>query len=389
MKFSQRMDHIAPSATLEVSATAAELRRQGHDIIGLSLGEPDFPVPEHVVEAVTEAAQRGCAPYTPVPGLPEAKDAVALYFKRMYDVEVPSECIILSNGGKQVLFNAFLALLDPGDEVLFPSPYWLSYPDMAYLAGAIPVPVNPQGASSKITIAELEKAFTPKSKILVLNSPSNPTGPCNSQEELEVIVKWAVEQDLFVISDEMYDQLCYLPSGPVSLSTLLGKFPDNLLIVNGLAKSFAMPGWRVGYGAGSPALIAKMSTIQGQSTSNICSLAQAAAIAALTGPYDSVEEMRNIYMQRRDLAMNHISLWPNVSCPRPDGAFYIFLNVSRLFSPEIPNDIAMCTHLMTEAGVALVPGTPFGDSRCLRLSYSTDEETLNLALEKLAPLLGI
>jgi L-aspartate aminotransferase apoenzyme (EC 2.6.1.1) len=159
--------------------------------------------------------------------------------------------------------------------------------------------------------------------------------------------------------------------------------------VNGLAKSFSMPGWRIGYGVGSPALIAKMSTIQGQSTSNICSLAQAAAIAALTGPYDSVEEMRNTYMQRRDLAMNHISLWPNVSCPRPDGAFYIFLNVSRLFSPEIPNDIAMCTHLMTEAGVALVPGTPFGDSRCLRLSYSTDEETLNLALEKLAPLIGI
>jgi L-aspartate aminotransferase apoenzyme (EC 2.6.1.1) len=219
------MDHIAPSATLEVSAKAAELRKQGHDIIALSLGEPDFPVPAHVTEAVTEAAQTGCAPYTPVPGLPEAKDAVALYFKRMYDVEVPRESIILSNGGKQVLFNAFLALLDPGDEVLFPSPYWLSYPDMARLAGANPVPVSPRGASSKITVFELEKAVTPKSKILVLNSPSNPTGTCYSQEELEAIVKWAVGQNIFVISDEMYDQLCYLPSGRSAFQSCLPNFP--------------------------------------------------------------------------------------------------------------------------------------------------------------------
>ena len=388
MDFSQRMDLITPSATLEVNARAAELRRQGHDIISLSLGEPDFPVPPHVVEAVVKAARKGKAPYTPVPGLPEVRDAVSLYFKRVYNVDLPRECILLSNGGKQVLFNVFMALLNPGDEVLFPSPYWLSYPDMIRLAGGVPVPICPKAANAKISPADLEAAHTPKSKILLLNSPANPTGTCYTQEELEELAKWAFARNIFVISDEMYDQLCYLPSGLSSLSRLLPQFSQQLFVVNGLAKSFAMPGWRVGYGIGAPELIAKMSALQGQSTSNICSLAQAAALAALTGPYDTVEEMRRVYMQRRDLAMNHISLWPNVSCPMPDGAFYIFLNITKLFSKEIPDDIAMCTHLMTNAGVALVPGAPFGDNRCLRLSYSTDEATLNLALEKLSPHLG-
>ncbi|MBQ4133480.1 MAG: aminotransferase class I/II-fold pyridoxal phosphate-dependent enzyme, partial [Desulfovibrionaceae bacterium] len=319
----------------------------------------------------------------------EARDAVSLYFKRVYEVVLPRESVIVSNSGKQVLFNVLMAMLDQGDEVLFPCPYWLSYPDMIRLAGGVPVPVSPETVNSKIEVSDLEKAFTPKSRILILNSPGNPTGICYTQDELEAMAKWAVERGLFVISDEMYDQLCYLPGGLSSLSRLLPKFPEQIFIVNGLAKSFAMPGWRVGYGLGAPELIAKMSTLQGQSTSNICSLSQAATVAALTGPYDTVEEMRRVYMQRRNLAMNHISLWPNVSCPRPDGAFYIFLNISRLFTDEIPNDIAMCTHLMTRAGVALVPGTPFGDNRCLRLSYSTDEATLNLALEKLSPYLGV
>ena len=389
MNFAHRMDYIAPSATLEVSAKAAELRAQGHDIIALSLGEPDFPVPSHIVEAVVEAAQKHSAPYTPVPGLPEARDAVSTYFKRSYAANIPRECVLLANGGKQVLFNVFMALLNPGDEVLVPAPYWLSYPDMIRLAEAVPVAICPQNTNYKIEISDLEAAYTPKTRILILNSPSNPTGACYSQEELHALAKWAFERDIFVISDDMYDQLCYLPSGPVSLSPLLAKHSKQLFIVNGLAKSFSMPGWRVGYGLGDPELISKMSTIQGQSTSNICSLAQVAAIAALTGSYDSVQEMRNIYMQRRDLAMNYINLWPNISCPRPDGAFYIFLNVSALFNNEIPNDIAMCTHLMRVANVALVPGTPFGDSRCLRLSYSTDESTLTMALEKLTPILGV
>ncbi len=389
MNFAHRMDYIAPSATLEVSAKAAELRAQGHNIIALSLGEPDFPVPAHIVEAVVEAAQKHSAPYTPVPGLPEVRDAVSAYFKRSYAVNIPRECVILGNGGKQVLFNVFMALLNPGDEVLVPAPYWLSYPDMIRLAEAVPVPVCPQNTNYKIEISDLEAAWTPKTRILILKSPSNPTGACYSEEELHALAIWAFERDIFVISDEMYDQLCYLPSGPVSLSPLLAKYSKQLFIVNGLAKSFSMPGWRVGYGLGHPELISKMSTIQGQSTSNICSLAQVAAQAALTGSYDSVKEMRSIYLQRRDLAMNYINLWPNISCPRPDGAFYIFLNVSKLFNSQIPNDIAMCTHLMREANVALVPGTPFGDSRCLRLSYSTDESTLTLALEKLAPILGV
>lgn len=389
MNFAHRMDFIAPSATLEVSAKAADLRSKGHDIIALSLGEPDFPVPGYVVEAVVKATQTASAPYTPVPGLPKAKEAVCLYFKRMYSVDLHPSSVILCNGGKQVLFNAFMALLNPGDEVLVPTPYWLSYPDMIRLVGAEAVPVQPQNGDYKITVDDLAAAVTPKTRILILNSPSNPTGTCYSKDELYELAIWAMEHGLFVISDEMYDQLCYLPSGPVSLSSLLQEYPENLFIVNGLAKSFSMPGWRVGYGIGSPALISKLSIIQGQSTSNICSLAQEATIAALTGSYDFVEKMRSTYKHRRDAALEHIKRWPNVSYPKPDGAFYIFLNVSRLFNDKIPNDIAMCTHLMQTCGVALVPGTPFGDSNCLRLSYSTDEKTLTKALQQLTPVLGV
>lgn len=389
MQFAKRMSAVAPSATLEISAKAAALRAKGHNIISLSLGEPDFPVPAHVTEAVCAAAQKKQAPYTPVAGLPEARDAVSTYFKRSYAVEVPRECIILSNGGKQVLFNLFQVLLNPGDEVLVPCPYWLSYPDMIRLCDGVPVEVKSQNLDGKITTTDLNAALTPKTRILILNSPSNPTGACYTQKELEALALWAIERNIFVISDEMYDQLCYLPSGPVSLSSLLGKYSEHLLIVNGLAKSFSMPGWRVGYGLGNPSLIAKMTVLQSQSTSNICSLAQAAAIAALNGSYASIEAMRDTYRQRRDLALSHIAKWPHVTFPHPDGAFYIFLNVTKLLNKQTPCATSLCAYLMEHAGVALVPGAPFGDDNCLRLSYSTDEKTLTLALEKLAPVLGV
>ncbi len=389
MNFSDRILKLKPSATLAVSAKAAELKAKGKDILALSLGEPDMPVPVHVLDAVVSASRQGYAKYTAVPGLPEVRDAVGVYYDRVYSVAAPRECIIVSNGGKQSIFNICQCLLNPGDEVLIPCPYWLSYPDIIMLAGgvAVPVPASPE-QGFKISVKDLERCLTPKTKMLLLNSPSNPTGACYTQREINKLARWAVERGLFVVTDELYDQLYYNDNGPVSLSQLWSKYPEQIAVVNGLSKSFSMPGWRVGYTLAHPDLVQQMTKIQGQTTSNICSLAQAAAVAALTGPYESVFAMRHIYKQRRDAAMKIISQWPAIPGYTPDGAFYIFLDVSRLYTPEVPDSTTMCTHILDTAEVALVPGVAFGDDKFVRLSYSIEEDRLIEALHKLTPILG-
>ena len=389
MNFADRMHELKPSATLTISAKAAELKAKGKDILNLSLGEPDMPVAAHVLDAVINAGRRGNAKYTPVPGLPELRDAVSCYFDRAYSTPVPRESILTSNGGKQCIFNICQALLNPGDEVLIPCPYWLSYPDIVLLAGGkvVPVPTSP-AQGFKITVADLERCATAKTRMLFLNSPSNPTGACYSREELEKLAMWAIERGLIVLSDELYDQLYYNDNGPISLITLWRKHPEQVVVVNGLSKSFSMPGWRVGYTVGHPDLIKQMNKLQGQTTSNICSLAQEAAIAALTGPYDSVFAMREIYRSRRDAALKIIGEWPAVPQYTPEGAFYIFLNVSALFTPEIPDSTTLCAHMLDAAGVALVPGVAFGDDNSVRLSYSIEEDRLIAALHKLTPILG-
>lgn len=389
MNFAVRMHTLKPSATLTISAKAAELKAKGKDIFNLSLGEPDMPVPAHVIEAVLKAAQKGSAKYTPVPGLPELRDAIGCYFERVYLASTPREAIIAGNGGKQCIFNICQALLNPGDEVLVPCPYWLSYPDIIQLAGGVLVPVPTSFAQDfKITVADLEQRLTPKTRLLLLNSPSNPTGARYSREELETLALWAIDQGLIVISDELYDQLYYDAAGPVSLIKLWEKHPEQIIIVNGLSKSFSMPGWRVGYTVGHPDLIKQMSKLQGQTTSNICSLAQEAAIAALSGPYDSVFAMRDIYRCRRDAALKIIRQWPAVPSYTPQGAFYIFLDVSALFTPQAADSTSMCTYLLDKAEVALVPGVAFGDDNSIRLSYSIEEDRLIAALHKLTPILG-
>ena len=389
MNFADRMHELKPSATLTISAKAAELKAKGKDILNLSLGEPDMPVAAHVLDAVANAGRRGNAKYTPVPGLPELRDAVGCYFDRAYSTPVPRESILVSNGGKQCIFNICQTLLNPGDEVLIPCPYWLSYPDIVLLAGGktAPVPTSPE-RGFKITTADLERCLTPKTRMLFLNSPSNPTGACYSRKELEKLALWAIERGIIVLSDELYDQLYYNDNGPVSLITLWQKHPEQVVVVNGLSKSFSMPGWRVGYTVGHPDLIKQMNKLQSQTTSNICSLAQEAAIAALTGPYDSVFAMRDIYGRRRDAALKIIGEWPAVPKYTPEGAFYIFLNVSALYTPEIPDSTTMCAHILDAAGVALVPGVAFGDDDSVRLSYSIEEDRLIAALHKLTPILG-
>jgi len=381
MRISLKLSRIKPSATLAMNAKAQELKSQGKAVVSLAVGEPDFPTPAHVKDAAKAALDADFTKYTPVPGIPDLRDAVGGYFGRFYGVTPPREAVIVSNGGKQVLFNLFTALLNPGEEVLIPAPYWVSYPDMVLLAGGSPVavPTEPED-DFLVSVEALEKARTPGTRVLVLNSPSNPTGCCYSKAQLDAIMEWAMDRKVFVVSDEIYDQLVYAPAEPASCIGWWEKHPENVAVVNGLAKSFAMTGWRIGYGVAHPDLVKAQSKIQGQSTSNVCSFAQKGAVAALTGSYEYVEMMRESFRRRRDLAMGIVSSWPGVKCPNPGGAFYLFPDVSACYSAKTPDSASMCTRILEEALVALVPGSAFGDDRCVRFSYAVDDDTLVKAL---------
>ena len=388
MQFSERMAHIKPSATLTINAKALELKSQGVDVTSLAIGEPNFPTPAHVCDAAKQAIDEGFTRCTAVPGIPPLREAIAGYFKRAYGVDVAPDCTIASNGGKQSLYNLFAALLNDGDEVLIPSPYWVSYPDMVYLNGGVPVAVKaPASQGFKVTVEQLEAALTPKAKILVCNSPSNPTGACYSVSERDAIVKWALDRGLFIIADEIYDQLVYEPNKPSSIIVWWKQYPDRIAVVNGLAKSFAMTGWRVGYTVTHPDLVKKLSQITGQATGNICSVSQKAAVAALTGPYDCVESMRQAFQKRRDMAWKEIASWSNVVCPKPEGAFYLFADISALYDEKMPDATAACTRLLSEAGVALVPGAAFGAPDCIRFSYAVADDVLMDALARVRKVL--
>lgn len=383
MKLADKLRQIKPSATLAVTAKAMELRAQGKEIISLSVGEPDFPTPAHICDAAKKAMDEGFTRYTQVPGIPELRDAVAEYFHLMYGAKASAEATLVSNGAKQILNTLLQTLLNPGEKVLLPTPYWVSYPDMITLAGGVPVYV-PAGSDKgfKLTAQDLDAVWTPDTRILILNSPSNPTGIQYSATELDSLAQWALAKDVFIISDEIYDRLVYPPASPVSLACLWEKHPEQIAIVNGLSKSFAMTGWRVGFCLAHPELIKAMSTLQSQFTASICSVAQKAAVAALTGPQEVVEQMNIAFARRRDLAMEIVGAWPDVYCPRPDGAFYIFPDVHARYTKKIPDSTALCTHLLEKAGVAAVPGVAFGDDHCIRFSCALDDATLKKALTR-------
>ena len=383
MQLADRVQHLKPSATLAISAKAQELKAAGHDILSLSVGEPDFPTPKHICDAAKNAIDAGFTRYTAVPGTPELRAAAAGYFTQHYGVQAGPENIIIGNGGKQCLYNLFQAVLNPGDHVLIPAPYWVSYPPMVELAGAKPV-IIPSSAEAgfKISIAALEAAHTPKTRMLVLNSPSNPTGACYTQKELEAIAAWAIAHNVLVAADEIYDQLIYDGKTPLSLAPVWEKNPEHVVVLNGTAKSFAMTGWRVGYALAHPDYIKAMTRLQGQSTSNVCSVAQKAAEAALRGGLAEVEVMKQAFERRRNLAMEIVGSWPDVLCPRPQGAFYIFPDMHRHFTKAMPDSTAMCALLLDKAGVAAVPGAAFGNDNCLRFSYAVSDENLERALTK-------
>jgi aspartate aminotransferase len=387
MRISERLARIKPSATLAVNTKAQELQAQGREIVSLAVGQPDFCTPINVCEAAKAALDDGFTRYTAVPGIPELREAVAGYYGRFYGAKAGAANAIVCNGGKQVLYNLLMALVNPGDEVLIPAPYWVSYPAMVQLADgeSVFMPTTAEDGYL-VTLEGLEAARTDKTKVLILNSPSNPTGCCYTQAQMEAIAEWARKNGIFVISDEVYDRLVYAPFEPASLAKTWELYPETIAIVGALSKSFCMTGWRVGYALAHEDLVKAMTKIQGQSTSNINSITQRAAVAALTGPWEIVDEMKEAFVGRRDLAYEIITGW-GAPCPKPDGAFYLFPVLDQFYTEDAPDSAAMCTKILEEVGVALVPGSAFGDDKCIRFSYAVDDKVLKSALDKVGSVL--
>ncbi len=387
---------IKPSATLAVTARAAELRAAGRDVIGLGAGEPDFDTPDHVKQAAIAAIGRGETKYTKVDGTPALKEAVIAKFRRENGLEYGPDEVIVSSGGKQVIFNALAASVDPGDEVIIPAPYWVSYPEIVAFAGGVPKIVETTiAADFKLTPATLEAAITPKTKWLIFNSPSNPTGAAYTAEEMRALGEVLVRHPhVHVLSDEIYEHLVYDDFAFVSFAATNPALFDRVLTVNGVSKAYAMTGWRIGYAGGPKTLVRAMAKIQGQSTSNPCSIAQAAALAALTGPQDFLADWRRTFSARRDLVVERLTAIPGITCRRPEGAFYVFPQVAGLIGRKTPagetlaDDLALARWLLEEAEVAVVPGAAFGASPYIRISYATATELLEEACRRIAAAVG-
>ncbi|MBO4368913.1 MAG: pyridoxal phosphate-dependent aminotransferase [Desulfovibrio sp.] len=389
MQIADRLQTIKPSLTLAINSKALALRAEGVDVLSLAVGEPDFPTPKHICEAAKQAIDDNFCRYTAVPGIPELRTAAGNYFQRIHGEAVAQESIIIGAGGKHCIYNFLQTFINPGDEVLIPTPYWLSYPDMVQLAGGIPVFVKAGTEEAfKVNVDALDKAVSKKTKLLILNSPSNPTGAVYNETEIAAILDWAIARDIFVLSDEIYEQLVFAPAKTQSAIHWFVKHPDHIAVLNGLSKSFAMTGWRVGFLAAHHDLIKKISSMQGHSTSNICSIAQKAALAALTGPMDCVASMRQAFQKRRDMGLDIIATWKNASCPKPDGAFYFFVDVHAYYGKTVTNSTELCAYILDRAHVALIPGAAFGDDACIRFSYAVADNVLMDALEKVGAVLN-
>lgn len=381
---SQRAARVQPSPTLSITAKIKALQAEGRDIMAFGAGEPDFDTPAHIKQAAKDALDQGFTKYTPSSGIEPLKKAVCEKLERENGLHYETKNIIVSVGGKHSLYNIFMAMIDPGDEVIIPSPYWVSYPEQVRLCDGVPVYVDmPESDDFKLKASSVEAALTPKTKALVLNSPSNPTGAVFDPEEIRKIAKLAVEKDFWVISDEIYDRLTY-GEKPLSIASLGSDIYKRTLTVNGCSKSYSMTGWRIGYAAGPVEIVKAMGRLQDQSTSNPTSIAQKAAVAALTGPQDVVEEMRKAFQERRDVLVAGLNKIPGVRCPNPGGAFYVFPDVSGWYSGEIKGSDALAGVLLEEYGVGVTPGSGFGADNCIRMSYATSMEVIKGGLERLA-----
>ena len=381
---SKNLLRIKQSPTMEITARAQELKSNGSNIISLSVGEPDFDTPQNIKEAGILAINQGKTKYTAVGGMPELKEAICNKFKKDNNLNYSKEQIIVSTGGKQVLFNALLATLNPEDEVIIPAPYWVSYPDMIKLSGGEPVFVEAKLSNGyKLTSNELEDAITPKTKWLIFNSPSNPTGAGYSWDELkkltDVLIKYP---NIWIMSDDMYEHLAYDDFNFCTPAQVEPRLFDRTLTTNGVSKGHAMTGWRIGYAAGPVALIDAMHKIQSQSTSNPNTIAQWAALEALNGNQDYLLENKNIFQERRDIVFDFLNSIEGIECPKPQGAFYIYASISKLIGKrttkniQIINDEDFATELLNTEGVAVVFGSAFGLSPAFRVSYATSKKEL-------------
>ncbi len=388
MELADRVNNIKPSPTLAITAKAKQMKAEGQDVIGFGAGEPDFDTPENIKQACIDSLLAGNTKYTPVPGTDDAKDAVIGKLKKDQDLEYARNQIVISCGAKHTLYNIMQALFQEGDEVLVPAPYWVSYPDQVILASAKPVIVQTSEENGFVpTVSDLEKVTTSKTKALVINSPSNPTGGAATRQQLEEIAKFTVEKDLIVISDEIYDKIVYDGFKFSSIAELPGMV-DRTVIVNGLSKTYSMTGWRIGYAAGPVDLVGAITKIQSQSTSNPVSFIMPAVVEALTGPQDFIDTMVAEFDRRRNYICDRLRSMESVTCYKPQGAFYVFPNFSSLYGRKFngkviegSNDFA--DYLLDEAKVAIVSGIAFGADDYARLSYAIAMENIEKGLDRI------
>ncbi len=388
IRLSARVQRIKPSPTLAVTARAAELRAQGRDVIGLGAGEPDFDTPEHIKQAAIESLARGETKYTPVDGTPALKQAIIDKLQRDNGLSYKAAQILVSCGAKQSFFNLAQALLDSGDEVIVPAPYWVSYPDMVLVADGKPVVIEAgMDAHFKITPEQLEAAMTPRTRLLVLNSPSNPTGVAYSRAELQALGEVLKKHpDVLIVTDDIYEYILWNDEGFNNIAMAVPELADRTIVNNGVPKGYSMTGWRVGYAAGPAALIAAMKKVQSQSTSNPASLSQAASVAALNGDHAPVKDMVKAFRERHDFVYKALNELPGVSCLPSDGTFYAFPSFQGVIDrlDGVSNDVELGEYLLEKAEVALVPGSAFGCPGHMRLSFATSMENLEKALQRIA-----
>ncbi|MGI0496044.1 pyridoxal phosphate-dependent aminotransferase [Limnospira platensis CENA597] len=380
MKLAARVEQVPQSVTLAISAKAKAMKAEGLDVLNFSVGEPDFDTPQHIVAAAKKALDEGKTRYGLAAGEPKLRELIARSLTQEVGINYSAENIIVTNGGKHSLSELMMAIIEAGDEVIIPSPYWLSYPEMVKLADGTPVIVPTDAATEyKITPELLRQAITPKTKLFVLNSPSNPTGMVYTPDELKALAQVVVESGILVVSDEIYSQILYDGAQHLSIAATHPEVHKQTLISSGFAKSFAMTGWRLGYLAGDKTIIGAMTRIQSHSTSNVCTFAQYGAIAALEGPLDCVETMRQAFAERRKVMYELLNAIPGISCVKPYGAFYMYVNIGKIGL----GSVGFCNALLEEKQMAAVPGLAFGTDDHIRLSYATSLKNIETGLKRL------
>ncbi|HEX5062833.1 MAG TPA: pyridoxal phosphate-dependent aminotransferase [Kofleriaceae bacterium] len=395
IKIASRLDPIKPSITLAVTAKAAKLKADGIDVVSFGAGEPDFDTPDHIKDAARAALDKGVGKYTEVGGILPLRKAIAAELSAVHKTTIEPDQILVSSGAKHSLYNLFMALIDPGDEVLIPAPYWVSYPDMVMLAGGRPVILETKAEDDfAVTAAQVAAACTGRTRAIVLNNPSNPTGAVYTRAQIEALAKVVVEKDLLVISDDIYRQLVYGDAEYVSIAAVSPELAKRTILVDGVSKTYAMTGWRIGYTAGPLPLIKAMAKIQGQSTSNPTHIAQIATLAALTGPQECVGTMRKAFDERRKKMVELLRAIPGVKCREPKGAFYAFPDVSTYVGKKTPegsildDDVQLCDWLVEVGKVAVVPGSGFGAPGYVRLSYACSMKNIEDGVGRLAKALA-